>query len=104
MYDNVCEDVLDDSVSVEACIEKYCSSLAYDEKFRAYLRLLDLTINVEPEEEEPIETENDYIAMLRMNQQILLLKQLQRHQQKISMLTIRKLFARMTSLMHQIKM
>lgn len=34
---NVCEDVLDDSVSVEACIGKYCSSLAYDEKFRAYL-------------------------------------------------------------------
>ena len=59
---NVCEDVLDDSVSVEACIEKYCSSLAYDEKFRAYLRLLDLTINVEPEEEEPIETENDYYS------------------------------------------
>ena len=60
VYDNVCEDVLDDSVSVEACIEKYCSSLAYDEKFRAYLRTLDLTINVEPEEEEPIETGNDY--------------------------------------------
>ena len=62
VYDNVCEDVLDDSVSVEACIEKYCSSLAYDEKFRAYLRSLDLTINVEPEEEEPIETENDYYS------------------------------------------
>ena len=61
VYDNVCEDVLDDSVSVEACIEKYCSSLAYDEKFRAYLRSLDLTINVEPEEE-PIETENDYYS------------------------------------------
>lgn len=62
MYDNVCEDVLDDSVSVEACIEKYCSSLAYDEKFRAYLRSLDLNINVEPEEEEPIETEDDYYS------------------------------------------
>lgn len=62
VYDNVCEDVLDDSVSVEACIEKYCSSLAYDEKFRAYLRSLDLTINVEPEEEEPFETENDYYS------------------------------------------
>lgn len=62
VYDNVCEDVLDDSVSVEACIEKYCSSLAYDEKFRAYFRSLDLTINVEPEEEEPIETENDYYS------------------------------------------
>lgn len=62
VYDNVCEDVLDDSVSVEACIEKYCSSLAYDEKFRAYLKSLDLTINVEPEEEEPIETEDDYYS------------------------------------------
>lgn len=62
VYDNVCEDVLDDSVSVEVCIEKYCSSLAYDEKFRAYLRSLDLTINVEPEEEEPIDTENDYYS------------------------------------------
>lgn len=62
VYDNVCEDVLDDSVSLEACIEKYCSSLAYDEKFRAYLKSLDLTINVEPEEEEPIETEDDYYS------------------------------------------
>lgn len=62
VYDNVCEDVLDDSVSVEACIEKYCSSLAYDEKFRAYLRSLDLTINVEPEEEQFIEIENDYYS------------------------------------------
>lgn len=62
VYDNVCEDVLDDSVSVEACIEKYCSSLAYDEKFRSYLKSLDLAISVEPEEEEPIETENDYYS------------------------------------------
>ena len=60
VYDNVCEDVLDDSIPIEACIEKYCSSLAYDEKFRAYLRSLDLTINVEPEDEEPVEAENDY--------------------------------------------
>ena len=61
VYDNVCEDVLDDSVTVEACIEKYCSSLAYDEKFRAYLKSLDLTINVEPEED-PIVTESDYYS------------------------------------------
>ena len=62
VYDNVCEDVLDDSVTVEACIEKYCSSLAYDEKFRTYLKSLDLTFNVESEEEEPIETESDYYS------------------------------------------
>lgn len=62
VYDNVCEDVLDDSVTLEECIEKYCSSLAYDEKFRAYLKSLDLTINIEPEEEEPIESENDYYS------------------------------------------
>ena len=61
VYDNVCEDVLD-SVTVEACVEKYCSSLAYDEKFRAYLKSLDLTINVEIEEEEPIESDNDYYS------------------------------------------
>ena len=61
VYDNVCEDVLD-SVTVEACVEKYCSSLAYDEKFRAYLKSLDLTINVEIEEEEPIESYNDYYS------------------------------------------
>ena len=60
VYDNVCEDVLDDSVSVEACIDKYCSSLAYDDKFRAYLKSLDLTINIAPEEEEPKEVEKDY--------------------------------------------
>lgn len=57
---DVCEDVLDINNSVESCIEKYCSSLAYDEKFCAYLKSLDLTFNVEPEEEEPIEVENDY--------------------------------------------
>ena len=60
VYDNVCEDVLDDGVTVEACIEKYCSSLAYDEKFRAYLKSLGLTINVVPEEEKSIETEDYY--------------------------------------------
>ncbi len=59
---DVCEDVLDINNSVESCIEKYCSSLAYDEKFRAYLKSLDLTFNVEIEEEEPIEAENDYYS------------------------------------------
>ncbi len=59
---DVCEDVLDINNSVESCIEKYCSSLAYDEKFRAYLKSLDLTFNVEPEEEEAIEAENDYYS------------------------------------------
>ena len=59
---DVCEDVLDINNSVESCIEKYCSSLAYDEKFCAYLKSLDLTFNVEPEEEEPIEVENDYYS------------------------------------------
>lgn len=59
---DVCEDVLDINNSVESSIEKYCSSLAYDEKFCAYLKSLDLTFNVEPEEEEPIEVENDYYS------------------------------------------
>lgn len=59
---DVCEDVLDINNSVESCIEKYCSSLAYDEKFRVYLESLDLTINVEIEGEEPVEIENDYYS------------------------------------------
>ena len=59
---DVCEDVLDINNSVGSCIEKYCSSLAYDEKFRAYLKSLGLTFNVEPEEEKPIEAENDYYS------------------------------------------
>lgn len=62
VYDNVCEDVLDDSVTAEACIEKYCSSLTYDEKFRACLKSLGLTINIEPEKAEPVDTETDYYS------------------------------------------
>ncbi len=62
VYDNVCEDVLDDSITVEDCIEKYCSSLAYDENFCAYLKSLDLTINVEPDEDEPSEVDLDYYS------------------------------------------
>lgn len=60
VYDNVCEDVLDESISVEACIEKYCSSLTYDEKFQSYLKSLDLTINVEMEEDDTTPQETDY--------------------------------------------
>jgi len=59
---DVCEDVLDINNSVESCVEKYCSSLVYDENFRAYLKSLDLTFNVEPEEEAPIGAENDYYS------------------------------------------
>ena len=62
VYDNVCEDVLDDSITVEACIEKYCSSLAYNAKFRAYLQSLDLSINVELEEEESTTVDTDYYS------------------------------------------
>ena len=60
VYDNVCEDILDDSFTVEECIDKYCSSLKYNEKFRSYLQELDLTINVEPEKEEPPTQDDDY--------------------------------------------
>ena len=60
VYDNVCEDVLDESISVEECIDKYCSSLGYNEKFRAYLTSLDLSINVEIEDETPTYLEEDY--------------------------------------------
>lgn len=60
VYDNVCEDVLDDSISVENCIDKYCSSLGYNEEFRAYLTSLDLSINVEIEDEAPTTLDEDY--------------------------------------------
>ena len=58
VYDNICEDVLDGNIPVEQSIEKYCSSLVYDEEFRFYLNNLDCTITVEEEEElEDIEEE-----------------------------------------------
>lgn len=60
VYDNVCEDVLDESIPVEDCIEKYCSSLRYDEEFRVYLTSLDLSINVEIEDEPPTTLDEDY--------------------------------------------
>ena len=57
VYTNVFEDVLFNAVSVEACIEKYCSSLMYDEAFRKYLQDLNQDISkfeyeYMPEEEE----------------------------------------------------
>ena len=60
VYDNVCEDVLDESIPIEDCIEKYCSSLRYDEEFRVYLTSLDLSINVEIEDEPPTTLDEDY--------------------------------------------
>lgn len=61
VYDNVCEDVLDGNVPVEASIEKYCSALVYDEEFRAYLENLDCSVSVEEEETEVI-NEDDYYS------------------------------------------
>ena len=52
VYDNVCEDVLDDSNPVDFHVEKYCKSLVYNDKFREYLQALGATMNVEEEEEE----------------------------------------------------
>lgn len=61
VYDEVCEDVLEDSVTVEECIEKYCSSLLYDKTFLSYLEGLNHTISVE--EEEPLaEDEGEYYS------------------------------------------
>jgi len=65
VYADVCEDVLDSSVSVETCIEKYCSSLVYDESFRRYLKELDHEIaNFEEEyiPEEEVDYYSDTIA------------------------------------------
>lgn len=61
IYDDICEDVFDDTVTVEDCIEKYCSSLKYDEQFRSYMKSLDLFINITPDvEDEPSEDDTPY--------------------------------------------
>jgi len=60
VYADVCEDVLDDSVSVEECIEKYCSSLVRDESFRQYLQELNHTITDFEEEYEPEMDDDNY--------------------------------------------
>ena len=59
VLDDICEDVLDESVSVEECLDKYCPSLAYDASFKKFISDLQLVLAV-PEEEEPEETENEY--------------------------------------------
>lgn len=59
VLDDICEDVLDESVSVEECLDKYCSSLAYDASFKRFINDLQLTLEV-PEEEEAEETPQDY--------------------------------------------
>lgn len=61
IYDDICEDVFDDTVTVEDCIEKYCSSLKYDEQFRSYMKSLDLSLNITPDvEDEPSEDNTPY--------------------------------------------
>lgn len=59
VLDDICEDVLDESVSVEECLDKYCPSLAYDASFKRFINDLQLTLEV-PEEEELEETPQDY--------------------------------------------
>lgn len=61
MLDDVWEDVLDVSVSVEDSIEKYCQSLVYDKDFRLYLENLDCKVSVE-EEEEPVTDQEGYYS------------------------------------------
>ena len=58
----VSEDVLDINNTIEACIAKYCSSLAYNEGFISYLKSLDLTIDVQLEEDEEITIDDDYYS------------------------------------------
>jgi hypothetical protein len=60
VYDNVCEDVLDDSASVEECIEKYCYYLTSDITFRKFLEDLNQSISIV--EEEPIQDEEEYYS------------------------------------------
>ena len=51
VYDDVCEDVLDESVTVERCIDKYCPALAYDSSFKRFISELKLTLDIQEEEE-----------------------------------------------------
>ncbi len=60
VYDNVCEDVLDDSASVEECIEKYCYYLTSDNTFRKFLE--DLNYSVSIIEDEPEQKEEGYYS------------------------------------------
>ncbi len=62
---DVCEDVFDINNSVEASINKYCSSLAYNAHFQSYLKSLDLTVNVAAEEEVPETASDDYYSEAR---------------------------------------
>ena len=59
VLDEICEDVLDENVSVKECLDKYCPSLAYDASFKKFISDLQLVLAV-PEEDEPEETENEY--------------------------------------------
>lgn len=61
VYDEVCEDVFEDSITVEECIEKYCSSLLYDKDFQAYLETLYHGISVE-DEEQVVQDDGDYYS------------------------------------------
>lgn len=56
--DNVFEDVLDDSASVESSIDKYCSSLTYDKNFQELLKELNQSILII--DEDPIPEEKGY--------------------------------------------
>lgn len=59
VYTNVFEDVLFKDVSIETCIEKYCSYLMYDEAFRKYLQDLNQDISKFEYEYVPEDEEED---------------------------------------------
>ena len=61
VYTDVCEDVLDNNLSVDECIEKYCSSFVRDESFRSYLQELNHTI-ADFEEDYVPEEDDDYYS------------------------------------------
>ncbi len=59
VLDDICEDVLDENVTVEECLDKYCPSLAYDSSFKKFISDLKLALDV-PDEEVPEEPEKPY--------------------------------------------
>ncbi len=53
--DDICEDVLDGSKTIDYCIEKYCNRFLNDAVFRSYLEKLNHTVKSDYEDEDDYE-------------------------------------------------
>ena len=68
ILDEICEDVLDENVSVEECLDKYCPSLAYDTSFKKLIADLHLNLDVQDEDEQ-VATPTEYYTGTLAKQQ-----------------------------------